>query len=457
MLSSIFPNSASGSTVWIGDSASSVHGTGSGKFVYNKRRSLPGEAFFLIGDGRKLKVECFGSLDVVFHCKDDVRDAGKVAVAPGLAFDLMSFNCIQEKHDILMNRDGTWTLDGRVHFVKLPAGNYIQATRVGYGADPPAMVAAMMRPGQQRGINNDGLQISIGHTNDAIARATVKQLGMKVTDTRGYCDGCGEAKAIRRAVPRETTVKSRRPLQRVFIDLTGPYPPSAGGARYCMLVVDDNTNVGWPLFLRDKSGPILCHAFRAWYNAVKLVAATYGGLDIARFDNGHEFTTAEFRKLLTALGIAVEYTSVDGAKRNGPVERKLALIAEGAKAAWLEFPRHFPDLEFPNKALEWTAIWPEAFTWMNDCLNMTAQAHMPDKLCPWEKLYKRRATSLPLPFMMPGFRHRNRKIRRSLRARGASTSTPATTTPPPLTRFSSPREFAAILQMLPGATAVRLL
>ena len=164
-------------------------------------------------------------------------------------------------------------------------------------------------------------------------------------------------------------------------------------------------------------------------------------MDIARFDNGHEFTNAEFRKLLIELGIAVEYTPVDGAKRNDHVEKKLALIAEGAKTAWLEFPRHskdleftkkgiewtviwpkaftwmndyintthFPDLEFPNKALEWTAIWPEAFTWMDDCINTTAQAHVPDKLCPSEKLYKRRATSLPLPFMMPGFRHRNRK------------------------------------------------
>ena len=80
-----------------------------------------------------------------------------VAVVPGLAFDLMSFNCIQEKHDILMNRDGTCILDGRVHFVKLPAGNCIQATRVEHSTNPPAMVAAMMRPGQQRGINNDDL------------------------------------------------------------------------------------------------------------------------------------------------------------------------------------------------------------------------------------------------------------------------------------------------------------
>ena len=129
ILSSIFPNSPSSSTVWIGDSASCVHGTGSGKFVYNKRRPLPGEAFLLIGDGRKLKVECFGSLDVVFHCKDGVRvTLENLAVVPGLAFDLMSFNCIQEKHDVLINRDGTWIPEGPMHFVKLPTGNYIQAT-----------------------------------------------------------------------------------------------------------------------------------------------------------------------------------------------------------------------------------------------------------------------------------------------------------------------------------------
>ena len=107
--------------------------------------------------------------------------------------------------------------------------------------------------------------------------------------------------------------------------------------------------------------------------------------------------------------MAVEYTPVDGAKRNGRVERKLALIAERARAAWLEFPRHFPDLEFPVKANSWHQIWPEAFTWMNDCLNTTAQAHTPDKLSPYERLYKKRPTNRLQPFMMPGFHHHNRK------------------------------------------------
>ena len=178
-----------------------MHGTGSGKFLYNKRRPLPTEAFLLIGDGRKWKVECFGLLDVVFQCKDDVQvTLENVAGVPGLAFDLVYFNCIQKKHDILMNRDGTWILNGRVHFVKLNVGNHIQATRVEQGGGLPATLAAMMRPGQQRSINSDDLHISLDHTNDANARDTATQMRTKVTGTRGYYDGCDKTKAIRRAV-----------------------------------------------------------------------------------------------------------------------------------------------------------------------------------------------------------------------------------------------------------------
>ena len=266
-LSSLFPHAPPGSSIWVGDSGSSVHGTGSDQFVYNKRLPRPEETYLHIGNGHRLKVEWFGSLDVVLHCKEDVPvTLEDVAVVLSLAFDLMSINRIQERYDVLMNRKGAWLLNGRVHFVKSPTGNYIAATRVKHrSADPPAMVAALMRPGPQRSINCDDLHFSLGHTNDDNARETAKQRGIKVTGVRGYCDGCGESKAIRRAVPNETTLKAERPMERVFVDLAGPFLTSAGGTRYCMLMVDDYTNVGWTLFLRDKSGDTLCQAFRSWH------------------------------------------------------------------------------------------------------------------------------------------------------------------------------------------------
>lgn len=92
-----------------------------------------------------------------------------------------------------------------------------------------------------------------------------------------------------------------------------------------------------------------CHSFLAYYKDVKQLTATYGEVGIAGFHNGNEITNAEFTHWLVELGVAAEFTPVDGAKRNGRLERKIALVPEGSKVAWLEYPRHFPDLEFPGR------------------------------------------------------------------------------------------------------------
>ena len=127
---------------------------------------------------------------------------------------------------------------------------------------------------------------------------------------------------------------------------------------------------------------LLCH--------IKTLIAAHGSVASLRTDNGLKFVNDGFKNMLTYLNIKQELTHVDGAKRNGRVERKLALITEGARAAWLEFRRHFPDLRFPRKALIWDIIWPVAFFWMNDCINISARVDdKSDMLCPTEELYGR--------------------------------------------------------------------
>ena len=166
------------------------------------------------------------------------------------------------------------------------------------------------------------------------------------------------------------------------------------------------------LFLKDKNGSTVTQAFRAFCAAIKPLIAVHGPVGSLRTDNGLEFVNDEFKDMLTKLNIKRELTPVDGAKRNGRAERKLSLITEGAGATWLEFPRHFPNLQFLRKALIWDKIWPEAFSWINDCINISARVgDRPDMLYPWEKLYGRRPTSPVLLFMVPGFRHANRKTK----------------------------------------------
>ena len=77
-------------------------------------------------------------------------------------------------------------------------------------------------------------------------------------------------------------------------------------------------------------------------------------------------------------------------------------------AAFVEFTNQFLDITFPARTKSYAAIWPEAFTWMNDCLNITAAVHKDYKRCPEEKLYGKRRVKQEWPCMMPGFRHRNR-------------------------------------------------
>ena len=411
-LATVFPDARPGSSLWVADNAATFHSTPSSDLVYDKRPPLPRERVLATGCGRRLEVESIGKLDLIVHCDQDIRiTLVNVVVIPDLAFNLMSLHRISDVHDITLNATSVSLLGGRIQFKKLFTGSYLQATRVPPTSDPVAMAAAVMRPGKPRSMNINDLHHALGHAHEATIRETAKQMGIHVTGTQGYCDGCAEAKAIKSSVPKsvDPSRKSTRPLQRVFIDLAGPYPASTGGSRYCMMVVDDFSNFGWPVFLRDKSGPTVLTAFRAWHVAVKSLISAHGQVECVFSDNGNEFVNTSFRNLLVDLGIKAELTPVDGAKRNGRVERRIALVAEAAKAAFREFPKLFPDLEFPARALNWTAIWPEAFTWATDSINLQAQlTDKPDMRCPSVKLLGRRPTNLVLPFMMPGFRHRIR-------------------------------------------------
>lgn len=85
-------------------------------------------------------------------------------------------------------------------------------------------------------------------------------------------------------------------------------------------------------------------------------------------DNATESVNEEFRGmlLLVDLNITRELKAVDGPSSNGCVQRRIALVSEGAKATFSEFRKNFPDVVLPTRALCFPAIWPEAFT-MNDC------------------------------------------------------------------------------------------
>ena len=184
-ISTLFANRRPGSTIFLGDTGAVIHGVSSGDCVYNRRQSRPWERYLMLGDGKCMAVGFYGDLDLGLHCEQDVRvTLTNVAVVPILAFDIMSFNRMQERHEIILNRAGAWMLGGRVRFKKFRAGNFIQATRVRHDdarPQPLAIVAAMMRPGPSSSMNVNDFHNSLGHAKVKALYETAKQMGIKLT------------------------------------------------------------------------------------------------------------------------------------------------------------------------------------------------------------------------------------------------------------------------------------
>ena len=67
----------------------------------------------MLGDGKCMTVGFYGDLDLDIHCKQDVRvTITNVDVVPDLVFDIMSFNRMQEKHEVILNGAGLRCLGG---------------------------------------------------------------------------------------------------------------------------------------------------------------------------------------------------------------------------------------------------------------------------------------------------------------------------------------------------------
>lgn len=89
-----------------------------------------------------------------------------------------------------------------------------------------------------------------------------------------------------------------RPAERSLFYAAGQFPRSAGGSCYCLLVIDDATDVGWTLFMPDKSRSTVCNALRNWHTGNQEIVQQHGAWQIGYFDNETEFANTEVMQLL---------------------------------------------------------------------------------------------------------------------------------------------------------------
>ncbi|CAN0297573.1 unnamed protein product, partial [Scytosiphon promiscuus] len=351
-----------GQEEWVADSGATYHVTGNPSGMVECVPPPVGRSSLVIGDRRSLQIECFGKLSLVMHsAKGDVHvKLVNLAYVPGLQFNLFSLHAVTPTHGAILDGKGAHLLNGSLSFVRTDSGSYLRATRVNADA---AIAAAVLAPGRMQHIDINDLHVSLAHSHAVTLRETARQMGIKVTGDLVPCAGCSQAKGRKMPVPWSTRCRAKKPLERLFVDLSGQKHPSTGGFQYLMMIVDDFSRFGWTYFLKKKSDvPAVFGKFLSDIRAL----GTPSVVECVRSDNGTEFTKAEFVTLLDSLRIRREHTPVNSPKHDGVVERRIGVTLELAMASCLEAPRLFGGVPMPPTG----PLWAEACAFASDVLNM---------------------------------------------------------------------------------------
>ena len=104
------------------------------------------------------------------------------------------------------------------------------ATTVPSATVPPAMAAAVLRPGATTSTDINDLHASLGHAHEGNLRETAKHMGIRLTGTLVPCSKCTAVKGIYRSVSRSTARRATRPLELLYGYLSGAMPTSTGGS-----------------------------------------------------------------------------------------------------------------------------------------------------------------------------------------------------------------------------------
>ena len=165
------------------------------------------------------------------------------------------------------------------------------------------------------------------HLGEKLLRITFNALGVKLTGKLKACDGCCRANAKAKAVRKVTNTIAEKIGERLFVDTSGPYPETSAGNKYWICVVDDKTRKSWSEFRRTKSE--IVKIVEKKIEDLKNMGHTVKYL---RCDNAGEHQS-KMTEMCKKYNIEMEYTAPYTPQMNGVVERRIAVLLNGARAA----------------------------------------------------------------------------------------------------------------------------
>ena len=172
-------------------------------------------------------------------------------------------------------------------------------------------------------VSSQTIHARLGHPSDIKLIKTMQnsepgQNKVIVNSYSCFCNICAQGKSCKAQVPNSIHEASKKVLERVYSDIAGPIKPlSREGLKYIMTFLDDYSRYTCIILLKSKH-----QAFEAFIKYCAF-AENYTGCKIKYFhtDNGGEYISTEFKKLLDEKGIIHEKTAPYSPHQNGSAER----------------------------------------------------------------------------------------------------------------------------------------
>lgn len=162
----------------------------------------------------------------------------------------------------------------------------------------------------------------------------------EIKETIDVCEGCIMGKQHRNSFPRQSTWRTKAPLELIHTNICGKMQtPSLSQYRYFLTFIDDFSRMTWVYFLKEKS-----ETFVVFKRFKALVEKQSGStIKVMRSDRGCEYTSQEFEDYCKDEGIWKQLTASYSPQQNGIVERENRTIVEMATSMMNEkgLPKRF--------------------------------------------------------------------------------------------------------------------
>ncbi|EOY32548.1 Uncharacterized protein TCM_040529 [Theobroma cacao] len=326
-------NDSKKDSIWLIDSACSTHITGKIKNFLDLNKAY--KSTVEIGDGNLLKIEGRGTIGIT--TKKGIKTIANVCFAPEVTQNLLSVGQLVKEKNSLLFKDELCTIFD-------PSGREIATVKMRNKCFPLDLNEAGHMA--YKCVSNEARlwHRRLGHINYQF----IKNMGSLnlvndmpvITEVEKTCEVCLQGKQSRHPFPKQSQTRATNRLQLIHTDICGPIGTlSLNGNKYFILFIDDFSRFCWIFFLKQKSEAI------QYFMKFKVLVEkqTDQKIKALRSDNGSEYTSNEFKALLTQEGIKQFLTVTYSPQQNGVSERKNRTIMEMIRCLLFEqqMPKYF--------------------------------------------------------------------------------------------------------------------